>query len=276
MPGPIPDDDGAPLRLLTYLSPGLPFALYQLLGRYLAGRLDRPVSVASAPEGSGSGPRQGTPNPFATGGADIGFVCAPSYRWLARAAEPTVELVGAAPCHDDPRNAGHPVYYAVIVARAALNLGSFEELAGRHVLFNDPSSLSGYHGLRDALAAKNQRPEEVFASFRESGSHHRSLELIARGHADAAAIDANVWRSVEPVAGVAPVCTLGPFPIQPVVIRRALSELRPPICQALLEMHERPEGNALRQFGIERFAPVSDADYAGRTNSGSGNGVRWR
>jgi len=254
-----------PLRLLTYLSPGLPFGLYQVVADYLAASLGHEVAVASAPDGSGSGPGPGVPNPFASGEADVGFVCAPSYRWMSRGASPTVELLGAAPCHDDPRCEGRPVYFAEVVTRKDAGPTRFEELDGARVVYNDPASLSGYHCLLGALDERSLRAESFFSTFEPSGSHHRSLELIIEGRADAAAIDANVLnaaRSLGLPLPISTVCTLGPFPIQPIVVRRGLGPIRIAIRDALLEMHLTAEGAPLRRYGVERFALVDAAHYA--------------
>lgn len=254
-----------PLRLLTYLSPGLPFGLYEVVADYLAARLEHEVVVASAPVGSGSGPGPGTANPFASGNADVGFVCAPSYRWMAGEKDPTVELLGAAPCHDDPRCEGQPVYFAEVVTHQELALTRFEDLAGKRVVYNDPASLSGYHCLLGALAERELPAEGFFGSFRASGSHHRSLELIIEKQADAAAIDANVLNAARSLGLTLPVTTiftLGPFPIQPIVVRRGLGALGPAIREALLEMHLTAEGAPLRRYGVDRFAPVDTAHYA--------------
>lgn len=254
-----------PLRLLTYLSPGLPFGLYEVVADYLAARLEREVTIASAPEGSGSGPGPGTPNPFAEGEADVGFVCAPSYTWMAGGARPSVELLGAAPCHDDPRCQGQPVYFSDVVARRGSGIRSLDQLAGKRVVYNDPYSLSGYHCILGALRDRGQTAAELFASFVASGSHRRSLELIIDGDADAAAIDANVLNAARSLGldlPVETVCTLGPFPIQPVVIRSGLAQLRPAIRDALLELHRTAEGAPLRRYGVERFATVDAEHYA--------------
>jgi len=122
---------------------------------------------------SGSGP--GTPNPFASGDADVGFVCAPSYQWMARTPEPPVER---------------------------------------------------------GLSA-----EDCFATFTASGSHRRSPGDDDRRHSRRRRhrrqrVDAA--RTLGVALPVSPVCTLGPFPIQPIVVRRGL-ELRSSICEALLD-----------------------------------------
>ncbi|MCA9625163.1 MAG: PhnD/SsuA/transferrin family substrate-binding protein [Myxococcales bacterium] len=246
------------LRLLTYLAPGLPLGLYEAIGDYLAARLDVDVELASDPSRSGPGP--GSDDPFADGRADVGFVCGPSYSWMAH--QGSVDLVRAAPVHDDPRNGGGPVYFSELVVHRDAAYGSLADLEGARAVFNDPSSLSGYHCLLDALAAR-ELTSDFFGSFEASGSHHHSLAQIADGRADVAAIDANVLTLARRDGLALPIRsiqTLGPFPVQPVVARRGLREA-PAIAEALLEMHHASGGEPLRRYGVLRFAPVEPEEY---------------
>jgi phosphate/phosphite/phosphonate ABC transporter binding protein len=250
------------LRLLTFLSPSIPIGLYEAIADYLAASLDVDVSLASDVSRSGPGP--GTANPFAEGTADVGFVCAPSYVWMADRQPPSVVLAGVAPVHDDVRNGGRPEYFSELVVHPSSAAKSFDDLAGQRFAFNDPSSLSGYHCVLDRLVGA-QRDTRFFGEVRQSGSHHRSLELILAGEVDVAAIDANalhIMRDMGFEVGVRVLETLGPYPVQPVVVRRTLDpDLRGAIRAALLEMHFASGGEPLRRFGVDRFVPVEDADY---------------
>ncbi len=251
------------LRLLTYLAPGIPLGLYESIGDFLAATLDVDVSVASETTRSGPGP--GTPNPFAEEQADVGFVCAPSYAWMAAQRPPSVVLAGVAPVHDDPRNDERPLYFSELVVAEDSPVQSFADLSGRRFGFNDPSSLSGYHCVLDKLAHLG-KTRAFFGELRESGSHARSLEMLSEGMIDVAAIDANALTFMQSVGidlGIRVLETLGPYPVQPVVFRASLApELRRAIATALLEMHYASGGEPLRRFGVLRFAPVDDGHYA--------------
>ncbi len=252
------------LRLLTFLAPGIPMGLYEVIADYLAARLD--VDVVARSETSRSGPGPGTPDPFADGSADVGFVCAPSYVWMASAAKPSVRLAGVAPVHTDPRTGGRPEYYAELVVPKDSDVERFEDLAGRRFAFNDESSLSGYHCVLDKLARAGL-DIGFFGHVMQSGSHHRSLELLSERRIDVAAIDANALHLVEALGfelGIRVLESLGPFPVQPVVFRATLPvEQQRAITHALLEMHHASMGEPLRRFGVERFAPVDDVHYDG-------------
>ena len=251
------------LRLLTFLAPGIPLGLYESIADFLAATLDLDVTVASETARSGPGP--GTPNPFADGGADVGFVCAPSYAWMAAQSCPSVVLAGVAPVHDDPRTDQRPTYFSELVVADDSPVRSFDDLEGRRFGFNDPSSLSGYHCVLDKLAHLG-KSRDFFGELCESGSHARSLEMLSHGEIDVAAIDANAlsfMRSVGLDLGIRVLESLGPYPVQPVVFRTSLDEgLRRDVASALLEMHYASGGEPLRRFGVLRFAEVDDAHYA--------------
>lgn len=79
-------------------------------------------------------------------------------------------------------------YRSAIVVRIGEPANSLEELRGRRCAVNEPDSNSGMNLLRAALAPFS-REARFFRSVSVSGSHLRSLELVAEGEADVAAID---------------------------------------------------------------------------------------
>jgi len=253
------------LRLITYLSPGIPIGLYWGIADHLRVTLDREVTLRS--DERRSGPLPGPGDPFAEGSADVGFVCAPSYLALASHRPPSVALLGVAPVHDDPRNDGEPVYFSELVVPTDAPARRLSDLRAAHLVFNDDRSLSGYFCVLDRLASIGET-QSYFGSLEASGSHVRSLEALAASQADVAAIDANAMafiRRADPelVAAVRTIETLGPYPVQPVIVRRGLdAEVTAQVREALLTMHEGVAGETLREHGVRRFAPVDEAHYA--------------
>jgi ABC-type phosphate/phosphonate transport system substrate-binding protein len=79
-------------------------------------------------------------------------------------------------------------YRSAVVVRAEEGVESLAQLRGRRCVVNEPDSNSGMNLLRAALAplAGGGR---FFRSVSFSGSHRQSVELIASGEADVAAID---------------------------------------------------------------------------------------
>jgi ABC-type phosphate/phosphonate transport system substrate-binding protein len=253
------------LRLITYLAPSIPLGLYKAVARHLSGVLHVPVALRS--ETRTSAPPPGELDPFSTDEADIGFLCAPGYRWLIERTPPAVELVGAAPVFADPRAAGRPVFFSDVIVRNASHAQTLADLRGSVFAYNDPCSLSGYLSAFPELARLGAGIE-FFRAVVATGSHPASIRAVATGAADVAAIDSNVLAvelTREPaLAGRIRVLTSwGPHTIQPVVARATLAaSIQTRITTALLDMHKDGETrHALAGAGVLRFAPVTPADY---------------
>ena len=251
------------LRLLTYLAPGLPLQLFEACAREIGLALGLGTMLASDPTRSAPAPDEA--DPFRGGEADVGFLCAPGYVWLSATEPPAVELVPAAFVFDDPRGRGRPVYFADVIVSQASSARRFDDLRGLRWVYNDPSSLSGYFSVLAELEGRGEGPE-FFSSVRAVGSHHAALAAVEKGAADCAAIDSNTLlqerrRGVQRRVRV--VASLGPFPVQPIVVSNQLPAARKQaIAGALLHMHTSEPGRAaLERCGVRRLAPVSAADY---------------
>ena len=264
------------LKLLTYLSPGLPLALFGVVADHLRRCMElggRGIALASedrvsGPEGSSVDRSE---DPFSLGEADVGFVCAPTYLRLREREHPPAELLGVAPVFADERAHGKPVYFCDVIVRRGSSAQSFWDLKGGLWAYNDPCSLSGHGG----LAARLGSPETIGKFFRRmirSGSHPASVRLVADGGADVASIDSNVLRILleqTPTLQekVRVLESWGPYPIQPVVVR---TELDPALKVALRESLLKAEADpltrpALEAFGLKRFVAAGAEDYdAGR------------
>lgn len=238
------------LRLITYLSPSIPSAFYELIARELGAELLFEETI--------SGPLPGDDEPFSRGEADLGFVCSPSFRFL-NASGRMVDLLPL-PVPADPRADGRPVYFADIVVRAGSPLRTFADLRGGRWAYNDRNSKSGWFSMVERIAPET--PEGFFGSIVSSGAHLQSLELVGSGAVDAAAIDSNVLalhRHLHPELRVLE--AWGPFAIQPAIVRASLPELeKQRIANALLTLHER-HSEALGRFGVTRFVPGDEAAY---------------
>jgi phosphonate transport system substrate-binding protein len=256
----------AELRFVTYLSPGIPRAFFEVIVEHVGRTLGLRVSLSV--ESWVSGPSRGADNPFSGGEADVGFMGAPSFFWLRELEDPPVELLPAAPVFRDGRAPGRPVYFSEVIVHRESQIHSFLELRGRSWAYNDPCSLSGYYSLLKKLAEIGE-DKKFFVQVCCSESYLNSMELVARGKVDAAAIDSNVLRiglqeGTEPGERLRVIETWGPFPIQPVVLRSNLHpELKDRLRAALLTIGADPRTPpALARFGLERFAPVTYGHYA--------------
>lgn len=263
------------LRFATWLAPSLPLELFDAIATAAGGVLGTSTTLASISDRSGPDPGS---DPLTAGEVDVGFLCAPAYVELRRCGAP-VELLGVSPLFDDERAAGRPLYFSDVVVSSSSRVRELAELRGGVLAFNDPSSLSGWH----CFGAGLPRGEDVRAFFREarcSGSHLRSLELVAAGEADVAAIDSNVLRIVlrsspRIAARIRILHTLGPWPIQPIVVRSALDDqVKRRLREALLASRfASSTRSALRRFGLIGFAPVRDGDDAWGIVEGWGAGA---
>lgn len=196
------------------------------------------------------------------GEADLGVMCGLLYTHKAA----WLELL-AAPVPSPARYGGRPIYFSDIVVPRSSAFQAFGDLRGARWLYNDRGSFSGYALLRAHLAALGETGA-FCGPIAESGGHLRSIELLAAGAADAAAIDSTVLdlelrRRPALAEQIRVVATLGPHAIPPLVAARRLpAELKDQLRAALLRMHQEPAGRAALSDGlIERFVSISDADY---------------
>lgn len=256
----------AELRFVTYLSPGIPRAFYKAVVDHVRHALGRPASLSV--ESRVSGPMRGTDDPFSRGETDVGFMCAPSFFWLRELKDPPVELLRAAPVFRDSRMPGQPAYFSEVIVHRENPVRSFLGLRGCSWAYNDVCSLSGYYNLLKKLAEMNE-DGSFFGRMCCSESHLNSIEMVARGEVDAAAIDSNVLRiklrsAPELRERLRIIESWGPFPIQPVVLRSSLHpELKDRLRAALLTIGADPYASTTFDgFGLERFAPVTYEHYA--------------
>lgn len=251
-----------PLRLVSYLAPGVPERLFAVLADHLSRWLDDGVDLIL--DVSRSGPTPGEERIFRPGGIDLAFVCSTSYVWMRDRPSPAVRLAGAAWVPTDPRSQGRAVFHADVVT-ADDRVRSLADLAGRRVAYNDEASLSGYLGLRTGLWRAGLGSDRV--RFVRSGSHVASLAWVRSGEVAAAAIDANVLRRVRRLGarddGVRTIASLGPFPSQPLVVREGLGPaLLARLRVALLRAGAVPEVAAqLRDAELRGFAPITDRSF---------------
>lgn len=263
------------MRLVSYLSPGFPAALFEAVGAALGAEVHFERAT------SGPAPHE---DPFADGTYDLGWVCSTSFVDLTtRGPRPSVRLVGVGWVPADPGSGGRPVYFGDLVVRPDTAVASLTDLRGARIACNDVVSLSGHHALRLALEARGEPPD--FADLVFTGGHHRSLAALIAGQVDAAVIDSIVRtgraRSDPEVAGLRVVDRLGPWPTQPLVARDDLDPgLVAMVRDTVLDLNDRPDVRAeLARAALDRFVAVGDdhcapvrTAFSRRADRG---GARW-
>ncbi|MFT4543129.1 MAG: phosphonate transport system substrate-binding protein [Planctomycetota bacterium] len=261
VPGPVER-----LRALTFLSPGIPAEFFQLFTQRLARALG--VEIELEMESRFSGPMHEDDDPFAEGRADLGFLCSPSFLYWREQAEPSIELVPAGFVFSDERAQGDPVYFSDVVVRADHPAREFGDLAGAAWGYNDDCSLSGHFAALQKLAELGCS-EAYFGRRVRTGSHADSVVAILEGSLDGAAIDSTVlgrMKRERPELGrnLRVIDSWGPFPIQPIVVRRGLgSGWAQRIALELLKLHPAVDGDpVLIGFRLECLVPIDESSYA--------------
>lgn len=245
------------MRLISYLSPGFPATLFEIVGSAIGAEVLFETST--------SGPRPGE-DPFRDGSFDLGWICATSFVDLALRHDPSsVQLAGVGWVPDDPGVRGRPEYFGDVVVSGG-TAASLLDLRGRRIGCNDAISLSGHLSLRWALEALGERPDE-FADLVFTGSHHASLDRVLSGELDACVVDSVVRTSRSrrdaAVANLRVLDRLGPWPVQPLVARRDLEQDRlGEVRDTILRLNGRPDVRTiLDASGLTGFVPVEPDHY---------------
>lgn len=207
------------VKLVSYMAPGFPHSLFERVGAIIGAEVEF-VETSS-------GPLPGE-DPFATGDADLGWICSTSYVQLALSSDaPTVKLAGVGWIPSDPDSGGAPIYFGDLVVRSDSDVHQLSELRGCRIGCNDTTSLSGHYSLRFALNDLDEDPDG-FAELEFTGGHRRSLDALLDRELDAAVVDSvvriNASLASEEIRSLRVVERLGPWPVQPLVARADLDD----------------------------------------------------
>ena len=229
------------IRMVTWLAPGLPLALFEAVRKRLEGELG--VAVCLESRTKLSGPEVGSLDPFAHALAEVGFLCAPAAVPHTVREQAGFELLELAPLFDDPRYRNQLTCYCDLVVHQDSTANGLDDLQGMRFGYNDSSSLSGWLGLAAELERRNTRPEDFFGTLIQTGGHKGSLAALREKSIDVASIDSNVLRThPSDLEGLKIVASVGPWPSQPVVVRTTLdAALKARIRAALLQCGPWPE-----------------------------------
>ncbi|TMD56322.1 MAG: hypothetical protein E6I85_00755 [Chloroflexi bacterium] len=210
------------LRFATYLAPGLR-PLYEHVA----------AACGASSLVSGRDWRE-----LASGDIDAAFVCSPPLVWL----EGAVEAI-AAPVLTDDRFGGEPLYSSEVVVRAESRFRSLADLAGARWAVNEPSSWSGY-----------------WVTLARVGEWSYFGQVVDGSAIDCQVLAMELRQRPELADRIRVVASLGPSPIQPVVVRSSLAAgLRSDLCERLLSLG----GPVLEHHFVRRFvAPPSYAPVA--------------
>lgn len=160
-------------------------------------------------------------------------------------------------------NCGAGSYYSVIVVHQETSIDTLDDLKGLTFAYNDKGSQSGYAALLYTLSSVGNTDD--FGSSVESGSHRASIQAVAMGQADFAAIDALSWELAlrhEPAAQkLRVIATSEPTPTLPFITarrsRKEIDRLHMAVVDAMVSLDETTR-EALLLIG---FSPLKERDY---------------
>ncbi|PTN32808.1 phosphate/phosphite/phosphonate ABC transporter substrate-binding protein [Desulfonatronum sp. SC1] len=195
------------------------------------------------------------------GEIDLAFICSGPYA-LGRE-EHGFELLVA------PVVQGAPAYYSYLIVNQEGTHQSLEDLRGTIFAFTDPHSNTGRLVPEYWLAEIGERPESFFRDVIYTYSHDNSIQAVAQGLVDGAAVDSLIWdyyarENPEHTSRTRIIKRSKPYGIPPIVIAPDMPRERVgQIQRLLLNMHTDPEGAViLGELMIDRFVPADPAWYA--------------
>jgi phosphonate transport system substrate-binding protein len=170
-----------------------------------------------------------------------------------------------APVFEAERYHDQPLYFADFIVRRDNGFYQLSDLAGKRFGYNDAGSNSGYHLPRYHLY-KNGYPDKFFGQLNATGAHQNSIQEVAAGKVDAAAIDSTVLEQElrqfpELAQHIRIIDSTSPCPVPPIALSARLEGEKRRLREALLSPTPALK-EAMAKTGIHRYAPVDMEDYA--------------
>lgn len=191
---------------------------------------------------------------------DLAFVCSGPY--VSGKDTFGLELLVVPVCH------GQRVYHSYYIASVSKGIQSFGELRGKTFAFTDPLSNTGYMVPVYDLAKQGETPESYFKSTFFTHSHDNSIQAVAEGLADGAAVDSLIFEFIrtthpELTAKTKIIDKSPPYGMPPVVACPAMTpDMKDQLKKIFLSIHEDPDGKGiLKSLQIDRFVEGNDDDY---------------
>ncbi len=167
-----------------------------------------------------------------------------------------------------PRFQGHPVYRSYLIVAKDSHYRSLDELEGSLFAWADPDSNSGYLFPRYHLVTAGKDPDRYFRRTFFTWGHPRSIDAVAEGLADAAAVDNYVWetlalRAPERTAGTRILLRSPPFGFPPLVASASLAlAQRQVLRRVLLDQVQDAKGRALlAELNLDNFSTEDETLY---------------
>ncbi len=191
---------------------------------------------------------------------DLAFVCSGPY--VSGKKDFGMEILAVPICH------GEKVYYSYFITSRTSGITSFQDFRGKIFAFTDPLSNTGYMVPTYYLAKQNETPEYFFRKFFFTHSHDNSIQAVADGLADGAAVDSLIFDFIRTTTPELTENTIiikksPPYGIPPVVVHPSMApEKKEKLRKIFLSLHENPQGKKiLTNLKIDRFVKGNDKDY---------------
>ncbi len=126
-----------------------------------------------------------------SGRLDAALLCTGGYLDLERRAPGAVEIVAV------PVLGGEQSYRSVVIVPASEGARDLRELQGKRFAFTDELSFSGRLYAERLLKDRGLQPERFFGSVTYTGSHDRSIQAVASGLVDGAAVHGGILAQME-------------------------------------------------------------------------------
>lgn len=191
---------------------------------------------------------------------DLAFVCSGPY--VLGKEEFGLEIIAVPICH------GETVYYSYFLASKKSNIKSFKDLRGKTFVFTDPLSNTGYMVPSYYLARLGETAKSFFGKTYFTYSHDNSVQAVADGLADGAAVDSLIYEFMKVrkpglTEKTVVVEKSPPYGIPPVVVPPGLPmKMKSSLTDIFLTIHQSPEGRAiLDRIQVDHFVKGEDKNY---------------
>lgn len=191
------------------------------------------------------------------GTVDIAYVCNSTYIKLKE--KDNVKLLSS------PISNGKQVYYSYIISKQEKLYTKLIDFENKLFAFTDPGSTSGYLAPNYELLKKGYKIENFFSHLIYTYEHGESIKAVLEDFVDGASVDSLVYeqfakRFPNEAAKLKIVEKLGPFPMSPLVTKKALNEeLFKKIQNSFLNMHKDKEGETiLKDLSLDKLALPKD------------------
>ncbi len=155
---------------------------------------------------------------------------------------------------------GKTTYNSYIIVNKEGGIENFSQLQGKVFAFTDPLSLSGRLYPVYFLHEQGITPEDFFRKTFYTSSHEKSIESVAYGFANGAAVDSLIFEDMKRI-GITPIDKVKiikisqPYGIPPIVVSPTTDKsTKQLILNTLLKMAGDPSGEKiLKRLRIEKF-----------------------